>query len=92
MRGSFWRKDSLITHILFELQPIMVFSPVTNFGHHPLCTCNSPKLQCKVRSVFGSKVSHLEKVRIRFVPKGGWLKVRRYRRIFTSKMQINLPT
>ena len=24
MRGSFWQKDSLITHILFELQPIVV--------------------------------------------------------------------
>ena len=36
MRGSFWHKDSLITHILFELQPIMLFSPVANFGHHPL--------------------------------------------------------
>ena len=33
---SFWQKDSLITHILFELQPIMIFSPVANFGHHPL--------------------------------------------------------
>ena len=61
--------DSLITHILFELQPIMVFSPVANFGHHPLCTCNRPKLQCKVRSanIFGSRVSHLKNVRIRFV-------------------------
>ena len=36
MRGSFWYKDSLITLILFELQPIMIFSPVANFGHHPL--------------------------------------------------------
>ena len=26
----------MITHILLELQPIMVFSPVANFGHHPL--------------------------------------------------------
>ena len=38
MRGSFWQKDSLITHILFdthilfELQPIIIFSPVANFG------------------------------------------------------------
>ena len=33
---SYWQKDSLITRILFELQPIMIFSPVTNFGYHPL--------------------------------------------------------
>ena len=25
MRGSFWGKDSLITSILLELQPIMIF-------------------------------------------------------------------
>ena len=31
--GSFWQKDSLITYMLFELQPIMIFSPVANFGH-----------------------------------------------------------
>ena len=36
MRGLFWHKDSVITHIFFELQPIMIFSPVANFGHHPL--------------------------------------------------------
>ena len=36
MRGSFWHKDSLITHILFELQPIMIFSLVANFGDHSL--------------------------------------------------------
>ena len=36
VRGSFWHKDSLITHIVFELQPVMIFSPVANFGHHPL--------------------------------------------------------
>ena len=36
MRGSFWEKDSLITHILFELQPIFIFSPVTNFGNQSL--------------------------------------------------------
>jgi hypothetical protein len=36
MRGSFWQKDSLITHILFELQPIIIFSPVANFGDQSL--------------------------------------------------------
>ena len=36
-RRSFWQKDSLITHILFELWLIMIFSPVANFGQHPLC-------------------------------------------------------
>ena len=36
MRGSFWKKDSLITYILFELQPITIFSPVANFGDQSL--------------------------------------------------------
>ena len=35
MRESFWQKDSLITHILYELQPIIIFSPVANFGDQP---------------------------------------------------------
>ena len=35
-RGSFWHKDSLITHVPYELQPILIFSPVANFRHHPL--------------------------------------------------------
>ena len=35
--GSFWQKDSFVTLILFELHmPLMIFSPVTNFGDHPL--------------------------------------------------------
>ena len=38
IRKSFWQKDSLITHILFELWLIMIFSPVPNFGQHPLHT------------------------------------------------------
>ena len=37
MGGSFWQKNSLITLILFELQPIIIFSSGANFGHHPLC-------------------------------------------------------
>ena len=32
MGQSFWQKDSLITHTLFELCLIMIFSPVANFG------------------------------------------------------------
>ena len=36
MRGSFWQNDSLITHILYELQPIIIFSPVANFGDQSL--------------------------------------------------------
>ena len=39
MGESFWQNNSLITHILFELQSIMIFSPVANFGHHPLGRC-----------------------------------------------------
>ena len=34
---SFWLKDSLITHILFELWLIMIFRPVANFAQQPLC-------------------------------------------------------
>ena len=36
MKGTFWPKDSLITDILFELQPIIIFSPVANFGDQSL--------------------------------------------------------
>ena len=45
MRGSFWQKDSLITHILFELQPIIIFSPVANFGDQSLGLLNAYKLK-----------------------------------------------
>ena len=36
MRESFWQKDSLITHILFELHPFIIFSPVANFADQSL--------------------------------------------------------
>ena len=36
MREIFWQKDSLSTHILFELQPIIIFSQITNFGDQSL--------------------------------------------------------
>ena len=36
MAVSFCLKDSLITHTLFELQPIMIFSLVANFGDQSL--------------------------------------------------------
>ena len=36
MRETFWRKDSLINDILFELQPIIIFSPVANLGDQSL--------------------------------------------------------
>ena len=36
MGESFWQNNSLVTHIHFDLQPIMIFSPVANFGTHPL--------------------------------------------------------
>ena len=32
LRESFWQNNSLVTHILFELKPIIIFSPVANFG------------------------------------------------------------
>ena len=41
MGESFWQKDSLITHILFELQPIMIFSLVSKFGDPSLHFINS---------------------------------------------------
>ena len=46
MRESFWQKDSLITHILFELQPIINYSPVANFGNQSLPTHLPPVMQC----------------------------------------------
>jgi hypothetical protein len=33
---SFWQNNSLVTQILFELQLIMLLSPVANFKHHHL--------------------------------------------------------
>ena len=33
---SFLQNNSLVTHILFELQPIIIFSPVANFGDQSL--------------------------------------------------------
>ena len=35
---SFWQNNRLVTHIFFELWLIMIFSPVANFGHHPLAS------------------------------------------------------
>ena len=37
MNGSYWQKDSLITHIRFELQPILV----ANFGDQSLLASSS---------------------------------------------------
>ena len=36
MGELFWQYNSLDTHIFFELQSIMIFSPVANFGNQPL--------------------------------------------------------
>jgi hypothetical protein len=36
MGESFWQNNSLVTHILFELQPIIIFGPVVNFGDQSL--------------------------------------------------------
>ena len=36
MGESFLQNNSLVTHILFELQPIIIFSPVANFGDQSL--------------------------------------------------------
>ena len=36
MGKSFWQNNSLITHLLFVLQPIIIFSPVANFGNQSI--------------------------------------------------------
>jgi len=36
MGESFWQNNSLVTHILFELQSIVIFSLVANFGDQSL--------------------------------------------------------
>ena len=36
MGERFWQNNSLVIHILFELQPIIIFSPVANFGNQSL--------------------------------------------------------
>ena len=49
IRESFWQNNSLGTLVLFELQPIMIFSPVANFGHHPL---HIFMLKCLLNNLF----------------------------------------
>ena len=36
MGEPFWQNNSLVSHILFELQPLIIFSPVANFGNQSL--------------------------------------------------------
>ena len=36
MGEPFWQNKSLVSHILFELQPIIIFSPFANFGNQSL--------------------------------------------------------
>ena len=36
MGEPFWQNNSLVSHILFELQPIIISSPVANFGNQSL--------------------------------------------------------
>ena len=49
MGESFWQNNSLVTHILFELQPIMISCPVANFGNHPLNQASNLGFQTMVR-------------------------------------------
>ena len=52
IKRSFWQKDSLVTHILFELHmPIMIFCPVVKFGHHPLGISFFPDDVCVPTSI-----------------------------------------
>ena len=41
MGEPFWQNNSLVSHILFELQPIIIFSPVANFGNQSLLNVKS---------------------------------------------------
>ena len=43
MGEPFWQNNSLVSLILFELQPIIIFSPVANFGNQSLI-CMSSRL------------------------------------------------
>ena len=36
MGKSIWQNNSLVTHILFELQPIIISSLVANFGNQSI--------------------------------------------------------
>ena len=36
MGESFWQNNSNVTHVIFELQPIIIFSPVANFGNQSI--------------------------------------------------------
>ena len=51
MGESFWQKDSLITHTIFELWLIIIFSPVANFGQHPL-VCKKRHFVIKLKSTW----------------------------------------
>ena len=53
MEETFWQKDSLITHILFELWLIMIFSPVANFAQQSLTSQNRQKYYYQWRYAFG---------------------------------------
>ena len=44
MSESFWQKDSLITHTLLELKPMIIFSPVANFGDQSLVKAGPAEL------------------------------------------------
>ena len=45
MEEPFWQNNSLVSHILFELQPIIIFSPVANFGNQSLLSRRNNKNQ-----------------------------------------------
>ena len=53
MGESFWQNNSLVTHILFELQSIIIFSPVANFGDQ------SPVLRDFFNVFIGKKTTKL---------------------------------
>ena len=50
MGEPFWQNNSLVSHIFFELQPIIIFSPVTNFGDQSLFDIGTTLYRCKVEN------------------------------------------
>ena len=51
MSYPFWQNNSLVTHILFEVQPIIIFSPVANFGDQSLLITEEMSLNLKLTKV-----------------------------------------
>jgi hypothetical protein len=62
MGESFWQKNSLITRIFSELQPIIIFSPVANFGYQSIVEEEKkfPLPNQSQKSVFAIELSRIK--------------------------------